>query len=154
VLQILLAVMAVVLTAAVLAAGVSYVSFDAGQRNVSTQMASTGFAAWERAYTGFRMAYRAAPSQSSDLLPFLPVGGVKAPAGLSFAYGSDAGGPFVCLYGQTGSENDLEALLRLGDETSRLTSVPASLVSFGPACGVLGPVSVGVPLAVTYRLTN
>jgi hypothetical protein len=152
--QLLMVVLAILLLAAVAAAGVSYVNFDAGQRFASAQMVSIGFQAWERAYAAFRIANRVQPSQSEDLMPFLPAGLLKAPRGLAFGFGRDAAGPYVCLQGETSSENDLAALMRLADGSSRISAIPPASVSYGGFCGGTGQFALGQPLAVTYRLAN
>lgn len=152
--QILMVVIAAVLMAVTLGAGISYVNFDAGRRLAATQSASAGFQAWERAYTAYRIANRAAPLDAADLAPFLPAGGLRTPPGMAFGFGRDAAGPFVCLAGEVGSEDDLMALLRLGDPAFKASAVPASALSYGPACGGTGVVAAGAPLAVTFRLAN
>lgn len=153
-LQLLLVVLAILLLAAVAAAGVSYVNFDAGQRYVSAQMVSVGFQAWERAYAAYRIANRADPLQSGDLAPFLPAGPLKAPRGLTWGFGRDSAGAYICLQGETDSANDLAALMRLSDGSLRTSAIPASSVSYGDTCGAVGQITLGQPLAVTYRLAN
>jgi hypothetical protein len=153
-LQILMVVLAIALLAVVVGAGVSYVSLDAGQRYASSQMLSSGFQAWERAYTAYRIANRASPATAEDLAAFLPSGGLKAPSGMVWGFGRDASGAFACLYGETRSENDMAAMIRLSDSSSKVTSVPAAAISYGPSCGAVGPLALGEPLAVTYRLAQ
>lgn len=153
-LQLLMVVLAILLLAAVAAAGVSYLNFDAGQRLVSAQLVSVGFQAWERAYSAYRIANRAEPLQSGDLVPFLPAGQLKAPQGLTWGLGRDSAGAYICLQGVTDSANDLTALMRLADGSLKTSSVPASSVSYGAACGMVGQIALGQPLAVTYRLAN
>lgn len=152
--QLLMVVLAILLLAAVMVAGVSYVNVDAGQRLAAAQMVSVGFQAWERAYTAFRIANRIPPMQSEDLVSFLPDGVLKAPRGLSWGFGRDAAGPYICLYGETSSENDLAAMMRLGDGSSKVSAIPSALISYGSVCGATGQFALGQPLAMTYRLAN
>jgi hypothetical protein len=153
-LQLLMVVLAILLLAAVATAGVSYINFDAGQRYVSAQMVSAGFQAWERAYAAYRIANRAEPLQTGDLVPFLPAGQVSAPRGLTWGFGSDSAGAYICLQGETESSNDLAALIRLTDGSLKTSAVPAASVSYGGSCGAVGPLALGQPLAVTYRLAH
>lgn len=152
--QILMAVLGVFLLATVMVAGISYVKLGAGQSLASVQMMSVGFQAWERAYAAFRIANRMQPMVSEDLVSFLPDGPLKAPNGLAYSFGRDASGPYICLSGETNSENDLTAMLRLGDGSSKVSAISSDLVSYGGACGATGPFVLGQSLAVTYRLSN
>ncbi len=149
--QLLMTVVGVVLLAGIAVAGVNYVGYGAAQRYAQTQVVSAGFQAWERAYAAYRIANRAAPAATGDLLAFLPGGSPKAPDGLAWGYGRDAGGPFVCLYG-TVRTDDFDALRRLGDASFRGASVPPSAISYGQACGTAGSAGPDGPFAVTYRL--
>ncbi len=94
------------------------------------------------------------PADSEDLMPFLPPGRLKVPAGMSFGFGRDESGAYICLHGSTNSENDVAAMMKLADGSSRVSTIPAASVSFGATCGGAGAPEVGRPLAVTYRLTN
>jgi hypothetical protein len=150
--QLLIVVMAILLTAGVVVAGINYVGFDAAKRYAQSQTVSAGFQAWERAGAAYRIANRLAPSGAEDLLPFLPGGSPKAPDGFSWSYGRDAEGAFVCLSGEAASEDDVAVLRRMGDPSFKGASVPPSAIRLGQVCGAVGAVEARAPFAVTYRL--
>jgi type II secretory pathway pseudopilin PulG len=152
--HLLFSVLAIALLAIAATAGVSYVNYGTARAQSVTQMASSGFQAWEQAYVTYRVANRSAPDSSDELAPYLAIRSVKTPSGFSWTYGSDGGGAFVCLFGSAQSDVEYEGLVRLGNPTSSVSVLPAGSISLGSACGGGGSASAGQPLAVTYRLTN
>jgi hypothetical protein len=150
--QLLLVVLAIFLLAAVATAGVNYINFDGALRQASVQTVSTGFLAWERAYAAFRIANRSEPVQVEDLASFMPSDAPRAPRGLTWGFGRDAAGAYICLQGVTNSQSELAALVRLADRSSSASAIPPESVVYGESCGVPGQMVLGWPLAVTYRL--
>lgn len=158
--QLLLTVMAIALLAAAATAGISYVNYDTARAQLTAQMATSGFIAWEQAFGTYRVVNRAAPMSLEDLESYLPGPRnvathplPKAPAGFSWSYGSDASGTYVCLSGSNLSSVDYSGLARIGTGPSIASPLPPQAVSFGPACGETGEPAVGQPMAVTYRLS-
>ena len=158
--QLLLTVMAIALLAIAATAGISYVNYDTSRAQLTAQMVSSGFIAWEQAFTAYRLVNRAVPTTLEDLEAYLagPRGGAalplpKAPAGFSWSYGSDASGTFVCLSGSSSSSVDYNGLTKIGAGPSAASPLPPEAVALGPACGEAGVSAVGQPMAVTYRLS-
>ena len=158
--QLLFTVLAIALLAVAATAGVSYINFDTARSQLTAQMASTGFAAWEQAFTTYRVVNRAQPHDLDELNSYLAgprrTAGMpqpKAPAGFAWSYGTDTSGAFICLSGYSDSTIDYEGLARIGASSSKASTLPADAVSTGPACGSSGGSAVGQRMAVTYRLT-
>lgn len=158
--QLLMTVLAIALLAVAAAAGISYVNYDTARAQLTAQMASSGFIAWEQAFTSYRIMNRALPTGLADLEAYLPGGRnvanpvlPKAPSGFFWSYGADASGTFVCLSGSNQSSIDYNGLARIGGISSMASPMPPQAVAIGPACGETGGSAVGQPMAVTYRLT-
>lgn len=131
--QLVIVILAIVLTSVVVAGGVSYLNSDTGVRLETFTKVSAQYQTLDTAMRAYRIANRgalpAAPSLAdapddtswlTSVTPYLPVGGLQTPANMQWLYATD-GERVLCLRtedGQTISRGTYDGLVQVASKVS------------------------------------
>lgn len=143
--ELVIAMLALALAAAVAIGGIGYVNVGIASRVEASAAATAGFRIYGGALTAYRLSNRGLPDADSwrdELAPYMPGGAPRAPAGWSWTYGRDAAGPWFC-FSAAEAEGRSQSLRKAAD------AFPSGTVTVSGECGA--PEGAADGTAATYR---